>query len=673
MSCGYGFFWGTPLNNRLGRTMFAFACLAITGSAFTGVVAPSHADAVEGQALNGLALLSELVLRAEGGPAYSQDYFEHWLDDDRDCLDTRQEVLIDESVTPVVMADACTIASGEWYSPWDGRTSITPVEIDVVHFVPLQEAWFSGASSWDSSTRQRFANDLDLDASLTGMMGSLNASRGASDPYEWLPSLADTRCQYVSEWVRVKYRWGLTVDSREQAQLRYFLSGACESYVMAVPPLAVTASEAPQETLWPLFKNSYDGTIYEFVTYKDGSSGPVPLNFAKWRDVYGFQRPARTPTDYVGYAWSSSVYAVTFWPGGENAWQWDMLNYNQFRAAGSPGKRNIGWIPGSSFYRWETSSEIFVQAPDATKHALNYAEWQRSGFQPFQPIYDQGFVKLSWSSDIGRMTSLSAGQGSGLSYNEWRGEGQPTPRSQARVNGDVFYQLYGNPTIYYSGPFLNRAVNYNQWAAAGFPKPEIRGAPPVYPFTDVKATATSVVLYGDSQLDGDSWSEQGARAMGFTDQAAHLSFGGIGYSTPTSSAGGTGWTAVQQGLVRFPGGTPGLVLVSMGGNDASAGRSDAQVIADSSALWAKLKLMYPQSKIVINGVMSRNDASHFQRRHIDGVLAANAAKQGVTFISVAGLASTANAQYLDNVHLSQAGHDAVAPLYTAKLRATLGR
>ena len=83
--------------------------------------------------------------------------------------------------------------------------------------------------------------------------------------------------------------------------------------------------------------------------------------------------------------------------------------------------------------------------------------------------------------------------------------------------------------------------------------------------------------------------------------------------------------------------------------------------------------MYPQSRIVINGVMSRIDAAHVQRRHIDDVLAANAARQGVTFISVSGLASAANAQYLDDVHLSQAGHNAVAPLYAARLAAALGR
>jgi hypothetical protein len=203
--------------------------------------------------------------------------------------------------------------------------------------------------------------------------------------------------------------------------------------------------------------------------------------------------------------------------------------------------------------------------------------------------------------------------------------------------------------------------------------PPVEPTKPVYPFTSDTATAKSVVLYGDSQLDGDSWGEQGARAMGFTDQAAELAFGGLGYSIKNGWAGGTAWTAVEHGLVPFPGGTPGLVMVTLGGNDASLGTTDAQVIADSSALWAKLKLMYPNSKIVVNGVMSRSDAGHERRRHIDAVLEANAKKQGITFISVAGLASKANAKYRDDVHLTQAGQNAVAKLYTPLLAAALGR
>jgi lysophospholipase L1-like esterase len=295
-----------------------------------------------------------------------------------------------------------------------------------------------------------------------------------------------------------------------------------------------------------------------------------------------------------------------------------------------------------TYYENKGGAQSYLGLPTGNKTA-----WQGGYYQSFQG----GVIVWNWSTgtrsiDTGHFNTLAGNFGA---------YGWPTQ--------DTWKDATGTHTQFQKGIITTGAPPVTT------PPP---GAP-VYPFTAVKTTATSVVLYGDSQLDGDSWSEQGARAMGFTDQASHLAYGGMGYSTYSPYSNGTGWTAVQQALLPFPGGTPGLVLVSMGGNDATTWKPEAQVIADSSALWAKLKLMYPQSKIVINGVMSRSDATHEQRRRIDAVLAENAARQGVTFISVAGLASEANAQYLDNVHLSQAGHNAVAALYTAKLAAALGR
>ncbi len=570
--------------------MSAFACLTIPASAFVGAMAPSQADTAESRTLNDLALLSEPALRAEERPAYSPDRFELRSDDDRGCLDTRQEGLVEESVTPVVMADACTVASGHWYSEDDGRTRTTPLVVP--------------AAAVDPPTPSPTPDPTP-------------------DP---TPTPTPT------------------------------------------PSPTPEPTPIPQPAPGPLFKHSFEGTIFKQV-----DRVPLAISYEEWRDVYRFRAPQPTATDYVKYPWSPTVYAVTFWTQDEASWQWTALDLNQYRRAGFPKPRTTGWIQGSYYYKWGTSPELFVEGADGVNHKLTGPEWAASRYRSFVDRANEGVLKLSWAPELAWMTNFSAGQGTPLDYPRWQAEAFPTPQVVQRVVGDQFYRTYGSSTIWYAGPGMNRPITYTEWVRAGSPYPTVRGTPPIYPFTDVEAGGASVVLYGDSQLDGDSWSEQGARVMGFTDQAAHLSFAGIGYSTPSPWASGTGWTAVQQGLVRFPGGTPGLVLVSMGGNDASAGKSDAQVVADSSALWAKLKLMYPKSKIIINGVMSRNDVPHVQRRHIDDVLAANAAKQGVTFISVAGLASTANAQYQDSVHLTQAGHDAVAPLYTAKLAAALGR
>ncbi|WP_052274070.1 GDSL-type esterase/lipase family protein [Arthrobacter sp. L77] len=316
----------------------------------------------------------------------------------------------------------------------------------------------------------------------------------------------------------------------------------------------------------------------------------------------------------------------------------------------------VYWSKGQLFTTTNGSIQTYYEQKGGAQSALglpmgNKTAWQGGYYQRFQ-----GGMIL-WGPTTG-VRSIDTGHFTTLESN-FAKYGWPT--------GDTWKDGAGTHTRFQKG-----VITTNVPVAPPATPP---ATPPssVYPFTSVTATATSVVLYGDSQLDGDSWSEQGARAMGFTDQASHLAYGGMGYSTASVLAGGTGWTAVQNGRMPFPGGTPGVVLVSLGGNDATSGKADAQVIADSTALWAKLKLMYPNSRIIVNGVMSRSDDSHVQRRHLDEVLAANAARQGVTFISVAGLASAANAEYLDNVHMSQEGHNAVARLYTAKLAAALGR
>lgn len=46
-----------------------------------------------------------------------------------------------------------------------------------------------------------------------------------------------------------------------------------------------------------------------------------------------------------------------------------------------------------------------------------------------------------------------------------------------RIQGDQFYKDYNSPTVYYTGPGMNRAVNFAEWQAAGSPIPTVRNAP----------------------------------------------------------------------------------------------------------------------------------------------------------------------------------------------------
>jgi len=131
-------------------------------------------------------------------------------------------VLIAESVTPVTVGGGCSLSGGEWVSAFDGVRTTDPSTFDVDHFVPLKEAWDSGAHAWDNTRRERFANDLDYAGSLIAVSASSNRSKGASDPAEWLPPNASYHCQYVITWVEVKLRWQLSADAAEVAALRKY-------------------------------------------------------------------------------------------------------------------------------------------------------------------------------------------------------------------------------------------------------------------------------------------------------------------------------------------------------------------------------------------------------------------------------------------------------------------
>ena len=161
------------------------------------------------------AAVRALPVADETPNGYDRDLFEHWVDADHDCQDTREEVLVAESRVPI---DGCTVTTGEWFSWYDRETWTQASDVDIDHLVPLKEAWDSGAGRWDADTRERYANDLGDPRTLVAVTDNVNQSKGDRDVAEWLPDFGV--CRYVRQWVAVKLRWSLTVDAAERATLR---------------------------------------------------------------------------------------------------------------------------------------------------------------------------------------------------------------------------------------------------------------------------------------------------------------------------------------------------------------------------------------------------------------------------------------------------------------------
>lgn len=191
-------------------------------------VPPAHAEDYSAPLTTAI---SSLPVAAENRTGYDRTLFRHWTDADGDGCSTRAEVLVAEADDPVTVGSGCSLSGGRWWSYYDGVSQYAASALDIDHMVPLAEAWDSGASTWTATTRQAFANDLGDGRSLVGVTAAVNRAKGDQDVAQWLP--ARERCRYLREFVAVKLRWRLRVDSAEKSAMSS-LAGSCTNPTITV-------------------------------------------------------------------------------------------------------------------------------------------------------------------------------------------------------------------------------------------------------------------------------------------------------------------------------------------------------------------------------------------------------------------------------------------------------
>jgi hypothetical protein len=211
--------------------------LSVPATHAGAAVAPSPAPAMGSTVTVKLrAAVRNLPVATETRAGYDRDKFSHWIDADGDCRNTRDEVLAAESLVSV---SGCDIQTGKWRSWYDGAVTYDSTSFDIDHAVALAEAWDSGARRWTADTRKRYANDLGDGRSLVAVSASSNRSKGDRDPAEWLPQYA--KCKYVKNWVAVKIRWRLKVNTAEKQAL-VSVAGRCDDITFTVRRASVQLS-----------------------------------------------------------------------------------------------------------------------------------------------------------------------------------------------------------------------------------------------------------------------------------------------------------------------------------------------------------------------------------------------------------------------------------------------
>ena len=148
-------------------------------------------------------------------------HFGGWLNDRRDevCYNTRAKVLIRDSESSVgFSSNGCSVVTGKWQDPYGDRSYARAGDIQIDHFVPLKNAYISGAYKWSQTKRCLYGNFLGNDFHLLAVYGKENASKSDKTPEGYMPPNTAYRCQYLVQWLKVKMIWslGLTPPEKER-------------------------------------------------------------------------------------------------------------------------------------------------------------------------------------------------------------------------------------------------------------------------------------------------------------------------------------------------------------------------------------------------------------------------------------------------------------------------
>lgn len=169
-----------------------------------------------------------------------------WIKERKDgkCFYTRAEVLARDSASPVERnpKDACVVTRGDWNDPYSGQHFTNPSDIQIDHFVPLKNAYVSGAWNWNQKKRCLYANFLKNDIHLVSVSGEENMSKSDHGPDRYMPSNNKFQCEYLKRWLQIKLIWHLGMTPLEANAInRIRASESCSQQAFWISSKSISA------------------------------------------------------------------------------------------------------------------------------------------------------------------------------------------------------------------------------------------------------------------------------------------------------------------------------------------------------------------------------------------------------------------------------------------------
>ena len=166
------------------------------------------------------------VANSDEIPKYDRDLFGGWADTDRDCQNTRHELLQVFSTKSIKFSENnCRVTEGSWLDPYTNKIFKESSKLDIDHLVPLKYGWDRGAHGWTVKKRKKFANDPN---NLFAVEKSVNRQKSAYGPAEWLPPNIKFRCMYILRFQSIVKTYGLKQSLSELIKIDAFRERDCK-------------------------------------------------------------------------------------------------------------------------------------------------------------------------------------------------------------------------------------------------------------------------------------------------------------------------------------------------------------------------------------------------------------------------------------------------------------
>ncbi|MFP5386167.1 MAG: HNH endonuclease family protein, partial [Bacteriovoracia bacterium] len=149
---------------------------------------------------------------------YNRKHWKHWTDADRDCQNTRHEILISRSLLPVSFdRKKCVVMRGKWNDYYYPEVHTWASRVDIDHLVPLKNAHETGGAGWSKKKKKAFANDPE-NLVITNL--KYNRKKGSKGIDKWLPVHQDYACKYIKDWMKIKKKYSLKITEAENMAIK---------------------------------------------------------------------------------------------------------------------------------------------------------------------------------------------------------------------------------------------------------------------------------------------------------------------------------------------------------------------------------------------------------------------------------------------------------------------